>query len=343
MHAVRPRGGAPAPPTAVVLGGRGFLGRNVCTALRAGGWEVTAAGRTGAPGPPGCRALRLDPLREGPETIVAALAAIAPALVVNTAGALWDAAGEDFERGNTALVAALLAAVERLPAPVRLVHLGSLYEYGTQAADRPLREDLTEHPVGPYARSKLAGTRLVTSAAASGRVDAVVLRIATAIGPWTPRQSLFGGLARQLAAAPDRVELPPLSGERDIVDSRDVADAVLAAAVAAAVPPVVNVGRGVSVPVADAVDALLRISGAESRGTAAPVVRTGGARERRDGGVGGQPLDITLARTVLGWSPVRDLPEALGALWNGIRHCADGSDPIASQRSITANGDTSHA
>ncbi|EST21279.1 hypothetical protein N566_27535 [Streptomycetaceae bacterium MP113-05] len=306
------------PPTAVVLGAAGFVGRNVCDALSARGWSVAAVVRRGGTGfPPGCRTVRLDLLRSGATELAALLERERPSLVVNAAGALWNVTGEQLTEGNVTLVRRLADAVAGLPGPARLVHVGSAYEYGSQRAGTPLTEDLPEEPTSHYARTKLAGTRVLTEAVADGRLDAVVLRIAMAVGPYTPPDSLLGGIARRLAERPGELQLPPLAGVRDIVDVRDVADAVLRAADPPRVPPVVNVGSGTGVPLTEAVDTLVRVSGTSARVLRSPAPDRG-QDARRDAGIGEEPLALTLARRELGWSPARTLEDGLAALWDTV-------------------------
>jgi nucleoside-diphosphate-sugar epimerase len=257
--------------------------------------------------------LRLDVADESADTLASALAPLRPALVVNAAGAVWDVTDDQLVTGNVVVADRVVVAVATLPRPARLVHLGSVYEYGGHP-DRPrLTEDLPPRPVSRYSQTKLIGTQLVMRAAAAGRVDAVVLRLTLASGPYAPRHGLLGGLARQLAERPDVLRLPPIHGTRDIVDARDVAGAVLCAAAAPQPPPVVNIGSGTGTRLTDAVELLIEISGCE-----APIVRTPEPAVRRDAGIGDQPLDIGLARRRLGWAPVRTLPDTLRALWDSV-------------------------
>ncbi|MEV0131847.1 NAD(P)-dependent oxidoreductase [Dactylosporangium sp. NPDC050688] len=328
-------------PHAVVFGATGFVGRNVTTAMLRAGWRVTAAVRDpAAAGPkldPGCACLRLDPVRDHPGDLAGALLRAGPDAVVNAAGALWGAAGADERQlhdGNVLLVRRLVAAVAAVPARaggstggVRLVHIGSAYEYGDQPPGMPLTEDLTERPVSRYARTKLAGTRIVTAAVAAGRIDAVVLRISTAVGPFAPPEGLLGGIARRLAADDGTgqagVELPPLAGARDFVDVRDVGDAVLRAATARGGPPVVNIGGGRLTAVTDVVDLLLRCAG----GTARPSSPTAPG-DRRDAGITAQPLDLGTARRDLRWEPSRPLADAVAALWLQARAHGRAAQPV---------------
>ncbi|MDG6106860.1 NAD(P)-dependent oxidoreductase [Dactylosporangium aurantiacum] len=360
MHTTGP---TPDPaPHAVVFGATGFVGRNITRTLLEAGWRVTAAVRDpAAAGPrldPGCRPLRFDPVRDRPEDLAGGLLRAGPDTVVNAAGALWGAAAADEHQlhdGNVLLVRRLVDAVAALPpragagggSGVRLVHIGSAYEYGEQPPGTPLTEDLTEHPVSRYARTKLGGTRAVTGAVAAGRLDGVVLRISTAVGPWAPPDGLLGGIAWRLAAAGPAgragIELPPLAGARDFVDVRDVADAVLRAATARRVPPVVNIGGGRLTAVTDAVDLLLRCAG----GTARPSGPTAPG-ERRDAGITAQPLDLGTARRDLRWAPARPLADAVTALWLHARAHGPAPQPAgpggatAPHRRSAPNGEPTH-
>jgi nucleoside-diphosphate-sugar epimerase len=331
------------PPAAVVLGAAGFVGRNVCEALSARGWSVAAVVRRAATGlPPGCRTVRLDLLRSDETELAALLEAENPALVVNAAGALWNVTDEQLTEGNVTLVRRLVDALAKLPGPVRLVHIGSAYEYGGHPPGTPLTEDLEENPTSRYARTKLAGTRVITEAVADGRIDAVVLRIAMSAGPHTPPDSLLGSLARRIAERPAELRLPPLAGARDIVDVRDVAEAVRRAAGAPRVPPVVNVGAGVAVPLTDAVDTLVRVTGTTAAVVRSPAPDDGG-HTRRDAGIGEQPLDVDLARRELGWSPRHTLADALTALWDTVPGRADARPaPLTTTSNTAVDGESIH-
>ncbi|MCO1580331.1 NAD(P)-dependent oxidoreductase [Crossiella sp. SN42] len=296
---------------AVVLGGTGFLGRHLCRHLARSGYEVLALARRPAPLPAGCRFQRLDLTGVAPDRLAALLAAERAAVVVNAAGALWEADDPAMVALNAAAVDILLTALGMLrPAP-RLVHLGSVYEYGRQPEGAELTETSPADPRTTYARTKFRATQDILSA--GGHVAALVLRLSTVIGPDAPRQSLLGQLAAQLAghpADPVPLELPPLSGNRDFVDVRDVAGAVLAAARRPGVTGVLNIASGRLVPVRAAVRELIEISGRP----VTAVTRLRG-RPRRDDGFGAHRIVIDQARHRLGWTPTRGLTDALHALW----------------------------
>jgi NDP-hexose 4-ketoreductase len=304
-------GGKDATGAAVVLGGTGFVGRHLCAALRRHGYRVVAVSRRPGIEPAGCAVRHVDLATAATEQLVELLAEARAEVVVNAAGAVWGASDDDLRTGNVTVVDNLLAAAGP---EVRLIHLGSAYEYGAQPPEASVREDSTPHPVTLYARTKLAGSERVLAAAADR--SAVVLRLSTVVGPGAPVASLFGSIAWRLANAepadrPFRLELPPLAGKRDFLDVRDVADAVLQAARKPAVTGVVNIGSGRLVPVRAAVDRLIELSGVPVAVSVKP-----SSGPRRDAGIGSLTMCIDAARSRLGWIPRRDLTDALSALWS---------------------------
>ncbi len=318
-----PTGGAPRAagrPCVVVLGGRGFVGRSASLALIEAGYDVTVVGRRSDDLPAGCSFQALDVVQAAPDELSAMLAALSPAAVVNSAGTYWAVGNRrpsdaELVAGNLSLVEKLVEAVAVLPGRPRLVHMGTTYEYGPQPQDTLLTEQTPEQPVNQYGLTKLAATRLVRDAAAAGRIDAVTLRLTTTIGPWPPRTSLFGRIAYGLASAPQRLELPSVQDERDFVDVRDVAGAVVAAIGADAPQPLFNVASGTIVPVADAVDLLIKIADQ-------PTAITWQARETSSkdaSAIRSQRIDIGAARERLGWEPRHTLADSMAALWASVQ------------------------
>jgi nucleoside-diphosphate-sugar epimerase len=155
----------------------------------------------------------------------------------------------------------------------------------------------------------------VLDAARSGAIDATVLRIAVANGPGAPASSLFGVVARHLALAaaaldrgdsPDQLVLAPLRAYRDLVDVRDVADAVLAAARAEVTGEVINIGGAAALPVGEVVDTMIRLAGVPVE---VAFAEDSGAPVRSE--VPWLLLDISKAHRLLGWGPRRSLEASL--------------------------------
>lgn len=302
----------------VVLGATGFLGRHVTQACAAAGHWVLGVSRATSHVAAGRRAA-LDLAATTTAGLGEFLQAHRPDVVVNAVGTVWQADEQRMRELNDAFVHRLVTALAQLPSPARLVHLGSVHEYGPTPGGVPLAETRQASPADTYGRTKLQGTRRVQAAAGDG-LDAVTLRVANACGPGAPPQSLLGKVAAELARQAGRpggtgeLRLAPLRARRDFVDVRDVADAVLAAAFAApeaVAGRIVNIGRGQAVPVRDLVDRLVALSGLPVRLVEA---------ESPDGtrsGAEWQQTDITLARRLLEWRPRRTLDTSLRDLLAG--------------------------
>ncbi len=286
----------------LVIGARGYLGSHVRSRAEAAGMEVVTAGRTAH--------YHLD-LADGPDRVAAVIAAAAPDAVVNCAGAT---AGPDLVAVNLTGTHALAQAMLRT-GPGRLVHLGSAAEYGP--AEVPVTERTPPRPTSLYGVTKLAGTRLVELAVAAG-LDAAVLRVFNPVGPGAPLSSLPGRLAAELKAALRQgtdVRVGSLDAVRDFVDVRDVADAVVAAVRAPALPhPVLNIGGGRGMPVRSIVKHLIAISGYQGPVLENPV-REDAPGPARSADVPWQQADITRAAEDLGWTPHRELASSLTDLW----------------------------
>ncbi|WP_034482767.1 NAD-dependent epimerase/dehydratase family protein [Actinomadura oligospora] len=300
----------------VVLGASGFLGRHVHAALAAAGDRVTPVSRTTGEG--------LDLVRAGRDDL-ARLCRGADA-VVNAAGAVWGGTEREMTELNTDLVGRLVDVLAGLPAPPRLVQLGSAYEYGPTLPGPPVGEDRPPAPESVYGRTKLAGTRTVVRAVEDGRLDATVLRVSVACGPGAPGVSLPGLVAAHLAAGGGDLRVAPLRAHRDLVDVRDVADAVVAAVDRPphrAGPPgrdvtaagtLINIGGGTAVPVRELVDLMIALSGVpvrlvEDAGPPPDGADPAGRTARSD--ARWQCLDIGRARRTLGWTPRRTLAESM--------------------------------
>jgi NDP-hexose 4-ketoreductase len=305
----------------VVLGGTGFLGQHICTAFAAAGYDVlTVARRPG--GALRARSLSLDLASVSPPALAALLTAEKAAVVVNAAGGVWGVTAAQMRSLNVALVECLVSAAAAMPWRPRVIHLGSVHEYGVVAAGQAITERTPARPVSPYGITKLLGTQVMLGAADGGRIDGIVLRIANAVGPGTPPDSLLGRVAAQLAVAARAGEqavfrLRPLRAMRDFVDVRDISDAVTAAAAASVSSAVINVGRGEAVSVRLLVDKLVATSGVSAH----VVEEEAAGRELiRGGDVDWQLADIRAACDLLGWAPHRSLDESLRALWAAACH-----------------------
>lgn len=302
---------------AVVLGGAGFVGRHVCAAFAASGSEVLAIGRTSPPPSWPHRFARVDVSSVPVQTLAATLDAERPWVVVNGVGSIWNKTADQMWPATTA-AQQLLDAFSLLSCRPRLVHLGSVLEYAAERAGGG------RSVTSVYGAAKRAATQAVLDAAAAGRVDAMVLRIANVAGPGTPDVSLLGRVAQTLVRAREQggtavIEVDVLRARRDYVDVRDVADAVLAAASAPALGTVVDIGTGVALPVRSLVDLLVAASGVSARLVERNPPSTAGGMDLIR-------VDPEPARELLGWHPRRSAADAVRAYW------ADVSRPSRARR-----------
>jgi NDP-hexose 4-ketoreductase len=141
----------------------------------------------------------------------------------------------------------------------------------------------------------------------------VVLRVFNPVGPGAPESILPGRLVGELrrAASGGDVVLGALDAVRDFVDARDVADAVIASALAPALPAaVINIGSGTGVPVRTLVRELVAISGYDG-----PVTEQAAPDRSGSGRASWQQADIGRARRDLDWQPRRSLAASVADLW----------------------------
>ncbi|MFN0152524.1 MAG: NAD-dependent epimerase/dehydratase family protein [bacterium] len=264
------------PRRALVTGATGFIGRWLARALIARGDAVVATARNAAERPelaalvPNAAWLDADILDAG--TIFRAIKSANPDVIFHLAAGTAGTLAE-LEAANIGGIEAVLRAVARGAKPggaVRVVTAGSASEYGAVPfASLPIREDAVPAPVGDYGASKLAATRRALELGDTLGVSVTVARIFNVTGPGEPERLVFGRLARAIvqaerAGAPAEVAVGSLGATRDIIDVRDVADALIAVSemtsAESAAPPIVNVGSGVESLVREHVARILALA-----------------------------------------------------------------------------------
>ncbi|MEU5022028.1 NAD(P)-dependent oxidoreductase [Streptomyces angustmyceticus] len=309
-RAVAPSTPVTGPVRVAVLGATGCMGRHLCAAFSAEGSEVVAVARRYAPQVAAHRFLPLDVAGTTSGELARVLAHEDVDVVVNaTLG--W---GDELHYANVQLVERLLDALALLKTPPRLVHLGTIHEYGPVPLGTSVHEGTEPAPENPYAKAKLTASRMVLDAARDGALDGVVLRVANTLGPHPALESFFGSLAVRLrgADAATGIELTIADARRDYVDVRDAVDAVVRAARIRHADPLVNIGCGRAQDVRTLVDELVAAAGLPAETIRE---RRGEVRSR---GADWIQVDISRAARLLGWRPRYTLGESMRAMWDTV-------------------------
>ncbi|MGQ4730237.1 MULTISPECIES: NAD-dependent epimerase/dehydratase family protein [Streptomyces] len=293
----------------LVLGSSGFVGRHVCAAFLARGWEVHGWTRSGRE-EPGVITRAVDLVRVEPARLAAELAAVASDTVVNAAGAVWGVDEAEMAASNETAVSRVLAALG-VPG-AHFVQLGSVHEHRAATA---------------YGRTKAAASARVLAAGGT------VLRLPNLLGPGTPEGSFLGRVGAQLAHAArtgEEVTVTALAlrERREFLDVRDAAEAVVAAAHPATAGTLrgrsLDLATGRPVEVRHLLDLLIRISGVPAR-VAERLPAPGEAPPGGLAGVEGGPAGPVEAARLLGWHAVREPRESLRGLWEA----ATSTGPLA--------------
>jgi UDP-glucose 4-epimerase len=190
--------------------------------------------------------------------------------------------------------------------PVRLVSFASSAAVYAAVED-PCVEDATPlEPIDVYGESKLAAERLVGEFHRDTGIPVTILRLFNAIGPNETNPHVVPDIFEALQLS-DTVRLGNMTPERDYIDTRDVAEAIIAAADHATGAAIFNIGTGAGHSVKDILDVLGRLLGRTI--TVVPDAGRMRAVERIR-----LVADIDRIRRVTGWSPRIPLERTLADL-----------------------------
>lgn len=216
----------------LIVGAGGFVGRHLLDSAEAAGLPAVAAGREASAAAPACDLL-------DPAAIERCLEAVAPAAIVNLAGApsvagSWERPQEAFAV-NAAAVLNLLEAASRCAPEAHVLCLSSAAVYGEPGeGEMPLAETAAVAPVSPYGAAKASMESICGEYARSRGLAIAAVRAFNLLGPRQPPFHAPSGLAREVAAAERagggsvQLALGNPGARRDYTDVRDAAAALLA-------------------------------------------------------------------------------------------------------------------
>ena len=281
--------------TAVVTGAAGFIGRNLVSALAAGGEHVIGIDREPQAAQPGVATVTADLLGADPAVVAALAEADAVFHLAGWPGVRDETAGIALRRyrDNVLATASVTAAV---PLRTPLVVTSSSSVYGGTRRGRPSRERDRPRPRGGYAESKLLVERICESRIEAGGVATVVRPFTVAGEGQRSDMALARWIAAACAGRPLVVFGSP-GRSRDVTDVCQVADALIALAAGGYRGPV-NIGTGIGHSLAAMVAAI-----AEALDLDVETV----VGEAEPAEVADTRADTRLLRRLIGWVPETDL------------------------------------
>lgn len=284
-----------AAPTAAVVGSDGFIGRRLSGSLAARGTVVHGYTRQ--------RGLLDRAEAGGPDIIFYLATSITPALAERH---------PELVTADHARFAGLVRMLASAPDPPMVVLTSSAGTVYDPDLPGPYREDLPTRATSRYGAAKLALERLLLDHA--DVIPSVILRLSNVYGPGQRVDRSQGVLAYWLRAAAAGEPLTLIGDPattRDYVYVDDVVDCMLRLpsrlrGAGGSLPLVLNIGSGVSTPLAGLLAAVRGVVGGDLAVRRLPPRLV----DRRD-----VSIDVGRARTVLGWRPRTSLSDGIAAMW----------------------------
>lgn len=287
----------------LVIGGTGFIGRNLCKIAQARGHAVTSLSmHAPAGGIEGVNYLSAN--LSDRESLKYLLAGKQFEYLVNCGGYVdhrsYFSGGRDLIAAHFEGVQNLLDAVD-LSCLKRFVQIGSGDEYGAAAA--PQSESIREAPISPYSLAKVAAAHFLQMLWRTERFPSVTLRIFLAYGPGQDAKRFLPQIIR--GCLQNRC-FPVSDGEqlRDFCYIDDVVEGILRALrVPESCGQVINLASGMPVSIRSMIEQVCALVGQGQPDF--------GKIPYRQGENMALWADTHLAHELLGWSPQVSLEDGL--------------------------------
>lgn len=304
--------------TVLVTGASGFVGQAVMAAFGAAGWAVRASTRQAQQRwPTGVAGLQIvadapasswKAALQGVDTVVHCAARV---------HVMRDAAADPLAEFREANVDAtlVLARAARAAGVRRFVFISTIGVNGASTTAHPFKASDVPAPHSAYAMSKLEAEKALQALGLETGLEVVVIRPSLVYGPAAPGN--FGRLVRAVQAGWP-LPLGAVNNQRSLVALGNLASLVLSCASHAAAPgQVFLAGDGEDLSTTELLRRLGQALGRPARLFPVPVAVLRGVA-----GLLGRPelvqqlcgnlqVDISPARTVMGWAPPLSVAQAL--------------------------------
>ncbi|MFA6230629.1 MAG: NAD-dependent epimerase/dehydratase family protein [Rhodanobacter sp.] len=293
-------------PRALLTGRNGFTGRYVGAELEAAGYEVVGLSDRQEPDDTGSITVNLLDR----ETVLAAVAAIQPEVVLHLAAISFVAHGDvdEIYRVNIVGTRNLLDALAQLVQKPRIVVLASSANVYGNAEVEPITEDTPPAPANDYAVSKLSMEYIARLW--MDRLRIVITRPFNYTGVGQSEQFLIPKIVSHFRRGEKVIELGNTRVARDFGDVRDVARAYAAIVQASPVGETLNICSGVGHSLGDVLDMMADIAGYPIEVRVNPAF----VRSNEVARLVGSPA---MLGALAGWHAQHTLPQTLAWLYAG--------------------------
>jgi UDP-glucose 4-epimerase len=296
----------------LLVGGTGFIGRQILVRLLALGADVTIM----ALFRPeeyndlllnGCKLLKGDVTQPGNSKFISETNWN---IVINVGGFINH--GQDEKSNEETFTGHLLHVrelVALLPKTIeRYVHAGSALEYGNNPA--PHSEDMRERPLIPYAAAKVAATHYLQMLYHSTGFPSVILRPFYIYGPGQDKARFLPWAIEQSMLGRD-IKMTKGEQTRDPISVTEVAEAFIRASIEeSAIGEVINIASGKPVTIAEVANMILNTVGQGNFKL--------GALPYRHGEIMRSEADVSKCRDILG------MPSNIITINDGIKELVQG-------------------
>jgi len=297
----------------LVLGGTGFVGKNLVVSLHARGIPVRVVSRAPDAGfleqhAPGTSVLRLEQFLTDPKSALFGVDTVVYLASTSTPGSNLDTPWHEARDTVEAAMRAISAVAEHSNANLIYLSSGGAV-YGEITADR-ISEDSELRPISPYGLGKRMTEAAIDFMARTQGLRTTILRPSNPIGRW--QVSVSQGVVGALMRAARQGTVFPMIGEgsavRDYFDVRDLSSAIEAVIDNPEISngKVWNVGSGVGVSVQEMVSLVQEVSGREIAVQRLPARATDVARV---------VLDTSAIHKAVGWTAEYELKASLKDIW----------------------------